>query len=521
MAPGRPRTKNKFELSEGEWYDLEVKQIGNSKVQVETAKKKTENISEWNYLPPMGHCSDIVRYKNEEGDMVVAILTLGGQDWKDPVRAGQVSADLFIKQLLITADEVAGIGPFRQIKAIKAVSSKQSGTMADGYGSMIRPLKNASLNVIKSDTEGGFEAILAFGEFLEAGGLSNLTSNYIYKIVGNAESSLVEEVTLYISEKPADNPMYGGPLPDSPVLAGHKATGRRGQAGTVLGDGLVLYSGGVQHTSQLLRKSRLVDPFLLLKSETMEMVKLNFNGDFHRAHHCTEFVKDLKKVVVSGGMKVPEVTGAKVSDWFSINEFLIFKLDEDMKEIILIETVLVEFEVEFPLEMQGVASAVFGTEIIFAGGFIKPPDTPKFGKAPRISSALITVDFKTMKYQLLDDSEDGQTAQATLKVLDSKSVALIGGSMEALKIFTSKLMSEDKPCVFASKCKVFQKIIKSEIEKLEISCENHADTFSHVLCDPDLKNSIPNIKKKLKSGQPIVYNSCPVCKGLVLKKKKK
>ena len=61
MAPGRPRTKNKFELSEGEWYDLEVKQIGNSKVQVETAKKKTENISEWNYLPPMGHCSDIVR----------------------------------------------------------------------------------------------------------------------------------------------------------------------------------------------------------------------------------------------------------------------------------------------------------------------------------------------------------------------------------------------------------------------------------------------------------------------------
>ena len=86
MAPAKSRGQSqpKLQLDDGEWYDLEVKQVSNSKVQVETAKKKTENISDWNYLPPKGHSSDIVKFKSEEGDTVYAILALGGQDWKDP-----------------------------------------------------------------------------------------------------------------------------------------------------------------------------------------------------------------------------------------------------------------------------------------------------------------------------------------------------------------------------------------------------------------------------------------------------
>ena len=515
-----PRRRKKLNLDEGEWYDLEVKQFGNSKTQMETAKKKQENISEWNYLPPMGHCSDILKYQNDEGEEIIAILALGGQDWKDPQRAGQISADIFVKELLVTKDEVAGLGPFKQIKAIKAVSSSQTGSMAGGVGSMVRPLKNASLNVIKSDQDGNFEAILAFGEFLEHGGLSNLTSNFIFKMSGNAGNSLIEDISLYPSEKPADNIMYGGSLPAHQMLTGHKPTGRRGQTGTVLGDSLVLYSGGVQHKSQLLRKARLPDPFVILKSEKMEMVKINYDGSFHRAHHCTEFVKDLKKIIVCGGMFVPEVDGSKVSDWFSLNEFSIFQLDDSLESISLIETVTIDLQVDMPLQMQGVASAVFGSEILFAGGFIKPDNVPKFGKAPKISSKLICFDLKDMKARVLDDSEDGKSAQSTLKVLDPQSVALIGGSLEALKIFTTKPMSEDKPCVFADKCKVYQKVVRSEIEKLEISCENHEDTFAHVLCDPVLKTSIPNIKKSLKTGQKVSYDSCPVCKGMLTKKKK-
>ena len=112
-----PRRRKSLELSDGEWYDLEVKQVGNSKTQVETAKKKQENITEWNYLPPMGHCSDTIKYKNEEGEIVIAILALGGQHWKDLI-GGQISADIFEKQVLVSDEEMAGLGPFRQIKAI-------------------------------------------------------------------------------------------------------------------------------------------------------------------------------------------------------------------------------------------------------------------------------------------------------------------------------------------------------------------------------------------------------------------
>ena len=520
--PARSRGKSpaKLQVDGGDWYDLEVKQFGNSKVQVETAKKKLENISDWNYLPPMGHSSDIVKYKNEEGDSVIAIIALGGQDWKDPTRGSQISADIFIKQLLVTNEEVAGLGPFIQIKAIKPTSTKQTASMAEGSGSMIRPLKNASLNVTNSTVNGSFVAILAFGEFLEAGGSSNLTSNYIFKVSGNAETSSIEDVTLYLSTKPEDNPMYGGVLPDSPLLVGHKPTGRRGQTGTVIGNSYILYVGGVQHTNQLLRKSRIPDPFLILNSEKMEVVKLNHNFDFHRAHHCTEFVKSLNIIIVCGGMLVPSEEGSKVTDWFRIDTFSLFKLDESLTEIYFTETVTVELGIEPPLEMQGVASSVFGTEVVLAGGFVKPMHIPKVGEAPKMSSRLISVDIKTKTAKVLDDDEASKTAQATLQVIDSKAVLLLGGSMEALKIFTSKPMSEEQPCVFADKCRVYQKIVKSEIEKLEISCENHENIFSHILCDPQLRSSIPSIKRMLKNGQPIPYSNCPVCKGTVGKKKK-
>ena len=84
--------------------------------------------------------------------------------------------------------------------------------------------------------------------------------------------------------------------------------------------------------------------------------------------------------------------------------------------------------------------------------------------------------------------------------------------MEALKLFTTKPMCEVQPCVFADKCKVYQKVVKSEIEQLEISCENHKNVFSHILCDPSLRSSIPYIKKMLKNGKSIPYSNCPVCK---------
>lgn len=515
-----PRRSKKVELDDGEWFDLEVKQVGNSKTQFETAKKKQENISEWNYLPPMGHCSDIFKYENEDGEKVTAIIAIGGQDWRDPTRAGQISADIFIKELLLTDDEVAGLGPFRQIKAIKAVSSKQTGSMADGFGSMIRPVKNATINITKSDSSGAFEAVLAFGELLEAGGKSNLTSDQVYKILGNASSSMIEDVTLYPSQKPADNEMYGGPLPDHPLLSGHKPSSRRGHTGTVVGNSLILYVGGVQHKSQLLKKAMIPDPFLLLKSETMELVKLGFEGTFRRAHHCTEFIKEMNKLIICGGMLVPEISGSKVSEWYPVNEFSIYKLDDDLLKVTLIESVTVGIEVESPLQMQGVASAVFGTEVVYAGGFIKPSQVPKFGQSPPINSNLMLVDFKKMTAKVLDSSADGKSAQASLAVLDAKSLILIGGSMEALRIFTTKPMIEEKPCIYAEKCKVFQKVVKSEIEKLEISCENHEQIFSHVLCDSTLKVSIPIIKKSLKSGKTVSY-SCPVCKGAIAEKKKK
>ena len=101
--------------------------------------------------------------------------------------------------------------------------------MAAGCGSMIRPVKNASFNIVKSNKDGDFDAILAFGELLEAGGLSNLTSNFVFKISGNAKESLIEDVTLYPSSLPAPNPTYEGILPASIVLLGHKPTSRRGQ----------------------------------------------------------------------------------------------------------------------------------------------------------------------------------------------------------------------------------------------------------------------------------------------------
>ena len=116
---------------------------------------------------------------------------------------------MFIKHLLVTNEEIAGLGPFRQIKAIKAISSKQTASMAGGSGSMIRPLKNASLNVTETTQDGSFVSILAFGELLEAGGSSNLTTNFIFKISGNAESATIEDVTLFIPDKPENNPMYG------------------------------------------------------------------------------------------------------------------------------------------------------------------------------------------------------------------------------------------------------------------------------------------------------------------------
>ena len=254
--PQRRRKPVKLDLENSEWFDLEVKQYGNSKTAFETAKAKQENITEWSYLPPMGHCSDIVKYLSEEGDTVTALICTGGQNWKDPNRAGQISADILIKDLLVTTDEVAGLGPFKQIKAIKAVISKQTGSMCNGVGSMIRPMKNSTLNVVKADLEGNFSAVLAFGEFIEAGGLSNLTSSYLYKIDGNVKDAKITDVSLYITEKPEDNVMYGSSLPDKQILAGHKPQSRRGHTGTVLGAGQIHYVGGVGHSNQLLRKRR-------------------------------------------------------------------------------------------------------------------------------------------------------------------------------------------------------------------------------------------------------------------------
>ena len=63
----------------------------------------------------------------------------------------------------------------------------------------------------------------------------------------------------------------------------------------------------------------------------MEIVSVKFEGEFNRAHHCTQFVKDINKIIVCGGMLVPEGEGSKVTEWFSLNVFSIFKIDEALK----------------------------------------------------------------------------------------------------------------------------------------------------------------------------------------------
>ena len=521
MALRRQTRINQINLENSSWFDLEVKQCKNSKTQFETAKKKQEDIEDWNFVPPMGHASDVVKYRSEDNEEIVSVLSIGGQDWQDPTRTGQISADLFVKELLVSQDEVAGLGPFKQIKAIKAISSKQTLSMAGGAGSLIRPMKNSSLTVIKSDVDGNFAAILAFGEFIEAGGLSNTTSNLFYKIAGNVKESEIEEVTLFAIERPENNPLYGKPLPEGPMLSGHKPTSRRGQSDCKLGDlSLVLYTGGVHHSNQLLRKVRIQDPFLILNSETMNIHKLRFDGEFSRAHHCSEFLPVLNKVVVSGGMEVPSEPGRKVSEWYRIDEFLIFQINSDYEVIQLVNIVKADIDIPTGFNMQGVASASLGEEVLFAGGFIQPEAAPKFGQSPKVSSAFFSVNFKSEKANMLDLSGGAKSAQATLHFLDPQAVLLVGGSIEALKIFTNKPMTEDKPCIYGEKCKVFNKIVNSEVEKLEISCENHPDNFSHVLCDTELKMSIRSIKQNLKAGRPVSY-CCPLCKGAIADKRKK
>ena len=93
MAPRRRISV--LQLETAEWFDLEVKQVKNSKIAFETGKSKQDNVEDWNYLPPMGHCSDIVKYTSEDGETVIAIISIGGQNWKDPNRAGQISADFY------------------------------------------------------------------------------------------------------------------------------------------------------------------------------------------------------------------------------------------------------------------------------------------------------------------------------------------------------------------------------------------------------------------------------------------
>lgn len=509
-----------LDLQNAEWFDLEVKQYGNSKTVFETAKAKQENVAEWNYLPPMGHCSDIVKYKSDDGENVIAIISIGGQDWKDPNRAGQISADIFMKDLLVNSEEVSGLGPFRQVKSIKAITSKQTGSMCDGCGSMIRPLKNASFNVFESDSGGDFCAVLAFGEFLEAGGWSNLTSNNLYKIEGNVKDSNITDVSLYLCSKPEENDMYGSQLPEKQILAGHKPQGRRGQTGTVVGTNLILYIGGVEHCNQLIKKKRLLDPFLLLDSEKMNMIKLSQEGVFNRAHHSTQYIKNQEKVIVCGGMLVPENPKDKVSEFFEINNFSIFKIDIVGQKVVLLETVKIEVDIPGSLKMQAVSSAVFGSDLIFIGGFVQPFPPIKFNQSLPTNQNTFMINFEKMKSKILDRSENGKTAQGTLHVLDANAVALVGGSIESLKIFTNKNMTEEQPCCFGDKCKVYNKSVRSEIEKLEISCDNHTNNFSHVLCDPDLKFTIPRIKKMVRAGQPISY-SCPVCKGSLSDKRKK
>ena len=210
----------------------------------------------------------------------------------------------------------------------------------------------------------------------------------------------------------------------------------------------------------------------------------------------------------------------QVKDWFEINIFLFFKVDILEKNIIFLSTTEVQVEIPGSLKMQGVASAVFGSDLIFCGSFVQPRVPITFNQSPQVNQHTFTVNFDAFTSKVLDRSENGKTAQATLHVLDSTAIALVGGSSEALRIFTTKSMSEDQPCCFGDKCKVFNKVVNSEIEKLEISCDNHEDSFSHVLCDPDLKFSIPLIKRKVKAGQPISY-TCPVCKGVQSDKRKK
>ena len=252
----------------------------------------------------------------------------------------------------------------------------------------------------------------------------------------------------------------------------------------------------------------------------MFMVKPEYDGAFHRAHHSTQFIKDRDIIVVSGGMLVPENPYEKVKEWFEINNFAIFKIDFNDLKVILLKTVKVEVDIPGDMRMQGVASTVFGSDMVFCGGFIQPSLQITFNQSPQVNQTTFLVNFDTLTSAVLDRSENGQTAQATLHVLDATAVALVGGSNEALRILTTKSMAEEQPCCYGDKCKVFNKVVKSEIEQLEISCDNHKDTFSHVLCDPELKFSIPLIKRKVKAGQSISY-SCPICKGLLSDKRKK
>ena len=252
----------------------------------------------------------------------------------------------------------------------------------------------------------------------------------------------------------------------------------------------------------------------------MEIVKLKFEGSFNRAHHSSQFIPTLKKVVVSGGMNIPSDPIEKVSEWFRIDEFFIFQISSDSECVHLVEIFRADIDIPVDLKMQGVACAAYGVEVTYAGGFIFPSSVPNFGESPKVSSAVFSVNFQSKSVNVLDLSGGGQSAQSTLHFLDAQSLLLVGGSIEALKIFTNKPMSEDKPCLYGDKCKVFNKVVKSEIEKLEISCENHPDSFSHVICDSELKLSVRIIKQNLKSGRLVSY-CCPLCKGVVADKRKR
>ena len=67
-------------------------------------------------------------------------------------------------------------------------------------------------------------------------------------------------------------------------------------------------------------------------------------------------MKDIKKIIVCGGMLVPEEEGSKGTEWFILNVFSIVKIDEAFNNNNLVETVILDLGVDHPLEMQGLAS---------------------------------------------------------------------------------------------------------------------------------------------------------------------